>query len=110
MAERGIGASTAVPPLWHLLWSLGIHVRPPLYMPFLPLAVLTGSFFGVLFGAFAWMMGNRGARAMALDEAGWVALATGAFFGLAMAWFNLRLARKHGLGSWSALDESQVRS
>ena len=101
MAEKGIGAATAAPPLWELLWSLGIHVPPPLYMGFLPLALLCGAFFGLLFGAIAWYMGNRGIRTMSLQEASMVALASGTFFGLSVAWFSRRLARQHGLGTWS---------
>jgi hypothetical protein len=31
-----------------------------------------------MFGTFAWFMGNKGARTMSLNEAGLVALATGA--------------------------------
>jgi hypothetical protein len=110
MAARGIGASMAVPPLWHLLWVLGINVPPPLFMPFLPLALLSGSYFGVLFGAFAWLMGNRGARSMGLGEASLFALATGALFGLGLAWSNRRLARRLGLGSWSAYGDSRLRT
>lgn len=102
-AEKGIAASTAVPPLWELLWSWGIPLPPPLCIGFLPLALLSGTFFGVVFGAIAWMMGNRGVRTMPLEEAGVVALVVGATFGLTMAWFARRLARKHGLGSWSAV-------
>lgn len=100
-AKKGIGASTAVPPLWEVLWSLGIPLPPPLCIGFLPMAILSGTFFGIIFGAFAWLMGNRGSRTMPLDEAGVVALVTGAAFGLTVAWFARRLARKHGLGSWS---------
>jgi uncharacterized membrane protein (UPF0136 family) len=101
MAEKGIGPATAAPPLWSLLWSLGIRVPPPLYMGFLPMALLSGTFFGLVFGTIVWYMNNRGARTMSLHEASVVALATGAFFGITMAWFARRLARKHGLGTWS---------
>ncbi len=53
MDARGVGRSTAVPPLWELLWRLGLHVPPPLFMGFVPLSVLMGSGFGTLFGVFA---------------------------------------------------------
>lgn len=110
MAEKGIGEATAAPPLWNWLWSMGMELPPPLYMGFLPLALLGGTFFGIVFGAFAWAMGSRGARSMSFDEAGLVALASGAAFGLAVAWFTRRLARKHGLGSWSAFDAGRQRA
>ena len=110
MAEKGIGPATAAPPLWQLLWSLGVPLPPPLYMRFLPLALVAGAFFGLVFGAFAWYMGNRGIRTMSLNEAGLVALASGAFFGLSVAWFTRRLARKHGLGSWAAFGTARLRA
>ncbi len=110
MAKKGIGAATAAPPLWELLWSLGIRVPPPLYMGFVPLALLCGTFFGLLFGAIAWYMGTRGSRTMSLQEASMVALATGTFFGLTVAWFCRRLARKHGLGAWSAFSTHRPRN
>lgn len=103
MAEKGISTATAAPPLWVLLWSWGVQIPPPLYMGFLPLALFSGTFFGIVFGAFAWAMGNRGVRSMPLDEAGVIALVSGALFGLSVAWLTGRLARKHGLGAWSAV-------
>jgi len=110
MAEKGIGPATAFPPLWLLLWSLGVPLPPPLYMGFLSLALFGGTFFGVLFGAFAWYMGNKGIRTMSFHEACVVALATGAFFGFTVAWLTRRLARKLGLGSWSAVGKAQLRT
>ncbi|MFP7722818.1 DUF6404 family protein [Lysobacter sp. A3-1-A15] len=110
MDEKGIGPGTASPPLWELLWSWGVELPPPLYMRFLSLALFSGTVFGVLFGSFAWYMGNRGVRTMSLDEAGVVAMATGAFFGLIVAGFTRRLARKHGLGAWSAFGASRLRT
>jgi hypothetical protein len=110
MADKGIASSTSSPPLWQLLWSIGINLPPPLYMRFLSLALFSGTVFGIMFGTFAWFMGNKGARTMSLDEAGLVALATGALFGLIIAWFTRRLARKHGLGSWAAIGASSLRS
>jgi hypothetical protein len=108
MAEKGIGAATASPPLWQLLWSMGVPIPPPLYLGFLPLALVGGAFFGLVFGAFAWYMGNRGIRTMSFDEACIVALATGAFFGISVAWLTRRLARKHRLGTWSALGTARL--
>ena len=110
MAEKGVGLATASPPLWQLLWSMGIPLPPPLYMGFLPLALFAGTFFGVLFGAFAWYMGNKGIRTMSFKEAGDVALITGAFFGITIAWLTRRLARKLELGSWSALGTARLRT
>lgn len=100
MEAKGIAASTASPPLWRLLWSWGVALPPPLYMRIVPLFVLCGSAFGLLFGASAFLLGNRGYREMSLDEALLVALCTGVFFGLIVAWRTRRLARRHALGDW----------
>jgi hypothetical protein len=89
---------------------MGIPLPPPLYMGFLPLALFAGTFFGVLFGAFAWYMGNKGIRTMSFKEAGDVAIITGAFFGITVAWLTRRLARKLELGSWSALGTARLRT
>lgn len=109
MAEKGIAPATACPPLWQWLWSLGVPLTPPLYMGFVPLALFCGTCFGILFGAVAWYMGNRGVRTMSFDHACLVALATGTFFGVTVAWFIRRLAGKHGLGRWDEFSSSLQR-
>ena len=101
MLTRGVSASTATPPLWQLCWSLGLEIPPPLFMSPRSLFLLTGTSFGILFGFGAWALGNRGTRSMPLSKAGWVALITGAAFGLVIAWYCRRLARQQQLGPWS---------
>ena len=110
MAVRGVGESTAAPPLWNLLWSCGLHVPPPPFMSFVSLFMLTGALFGPLFAAGALIIGNRGLRTMSLGEAGVLALIAGAVFGLAMASYYRHLGHKHRLGSWSAFTASRVRT
>lgn len=102
MAAKGVDEITAFPPAWHILWSLGIKIPPPLFLGFVPLALIAGGSFGPLFALFAWLFGNRGFREMPASEALWIALITGALFGLTMAAYYRHLARKHGLGSWTA--------
>ncbi|MEO8384459.1 MAG: DUF6404 family protein [Betaproteobacteria bacterium] len=109
MAAKGIAMSTAAPPLWELMWFLGINLPPPLCMGFIPLFLFAGSFFGIVFGSGVWVLRNMGSRHMSLHEAGGVALITGVAFGLAIAWFTRRLARKHNLGAWSSFSASSLR-
>jgi hypothetical protein len=109
MAAKGIAMSTAAPPLWKLMWSLGINLPPPLYMGFIPLFLFAGSFFGIVFGAGVWVVRYMDSRPMSLHEVGGVAIITGIAFGFAIAWFTRRLARKHGLGAWSAFSASSLR-
>jgi hypothetical protein len=47
---------------------------------------------------------------MSLQEASMVALATGTFFGVTVAWFCRRLAHKHGLGTWAAFGTHRPRN
>lgn len=110
MAARGVGEATAFPPAWHVLWSLGIPLPPPPFLGFVPLALIAGGLFGPLFAMGAWLLGNRGLREMPASEAVWVALATGLAFGVIMAAYYRRLARKHQLGSWTAFRGSGLRS
>ncbi len=102
MAANGVGESTAFPPAWNMLWSIGVKIPPPPFLGFVPLALISGGLFGPMFGVGAWFLGNRGVREMPVNEALWVALITGAVFGLIMAAYYRHLARKHRLGSWAA--------
>lgn len=102
IAANGVGESTAFPPAWSMLWSIGVNLPPPPFLGFVPLVLISGGMFGPLFAIGAWLLGNRGLRVMPASEALWVALITGAAFGLIMAAYYRHLARKHRLGSWSA--------
>lgn len=35
----------AAPPAWRVLWRMGIEAPPPLFMSFLPVALVLGTFF-----------------------------------------------------------------
>jgi hypothetical protein len=110
MAARGVGESTSFPPAWHMLWAVGIELPPPLFLGFLPLALIAGGLFGPLFGVGVWLLGNRGFREMSVNQALWVVLIAGAAFGLIMAAYYRHLARKHRLGSWAAFSASGLRT
>ena len=105
MAAKGISKATAFPPAWSVLWSMGIKIPPPPFLGFVSLAVIAGGLFGPLFGLGAWLLGNRGVREMPASKALWVALFTGAVFGLIMAAYYRHLARKHRLGSWAGFSD-----
>lgn len=102
MAAKGVGESTAFPPAWSALWSIGIKIPPPPFLGFVPLVLIGGGFFGPVFSLGAWILGNRGVREMSATAALWVALITGAAFGVFMATYYCHIARKLRLGSWAA--------
>ncbi len=110
MLAKGVGETTSFPPVWRMFWALGIKLPPPPFLGFISLTLFTGGFFGPVFGLGAWFLGNRGVREMAVNEALWVALATGTVFGLLMAAYYRHLAHRHRLGSWSAFSASGRRT
>lgn len=110
MAARGVGEAIAFPPAWHILWSLGLQIPPPPFLRFFSLALTAGGLFGTLFGLATWLLGNRGFREMPAAEAMWIALISGAIFGLVMATYYRHLARKHKLGTWASFPVSGLRS
>ncbi len=97
LTELGIADSTAAPPLWKLFWRMGWAVPPPPFMGFGQVTLLMGGFFGVFWGLLMWLFlwSQQGMPV-------WIAVATavlaGAAFGVCMAIYFRRVARKHGLG------------
>ena len=110
MAANGVGESAAFPPAWNLLWSVGIKIPPPPFLGFVSLVLISGGFFGPVFGIGAWLLGNRGVREMPANEALWVALITGVAFGVVMAAYYRHMARKHQLASWAAFSSTARRT
>lgn len=96
----GIGRSTVAPPFWHLMWKLGWEVPPPLFAPFLPMALGMGAFFTVGWGLLMWL-GFWSRKGFPLSAAVLSALVAGAIFGGVMAAVYRYLARKHGLPLWA---------
>ena len=106
MLALGVSPSTAAPPLWKLLWRLGIDLPPPLFMGFWQTALLMGSFFGLFWGLFMWlfMWSRQGMPVWIMLSS---AILAGVLFGLCMAAYFRHLARKHRLPSWSAYTGAQ---
>ncbi len=44
LAIRGIGAWTTAPPLFRVLWAMGLEIPPPLFLSFVALVLLAGCF------------------------------------------------------------------
>lgn len=95
LGQRGVGKYTVAPPAFRLLWRMGIEVPPPHFAGFWSLALGMGTFFGVLWGIFMWLLFWRAQDLSAGAVVGFSALA-GLVFGLIMAgyyrWHRRRLA------------------
>jgi hypothetical protein len=98
LAHRGISKGTAAPPLYRLLWRLGIEVPPPLLASFGSLAVMWGVLFGVGWGLIMWFTFWRDNMppAIALISS----LFAGATFGVIMAAYYRWRASKLALPRW----------
>ena len=98
LSEQGVSPQTTAPPMFRLLWSLGLKIPPPLYMRFSSLALLGGVPFGLLWGLFMWLLVWR-SRA-GLEYMVLISLLAGVFFGLAMAAYYRWRFRRLKLPPW----------
>ena len=106
LAEIGVSPSTAAPPIWKLLWRLGIDIPPPLFMGFWSSAAFMGTFFGVFWGILMWLiLWSRQDMPISLALA--APAFAGVLFGLCMAAYFRHLAHKHKLPSWAAYTGTQ---
>ena len=96
LTELGIANSTAAPPLWKLFWRMGWAVPPPPFMGFGQITLLMGGFFGVFWGLLMWLF-LWSQQGMPVWIAVAAALLAGTAFGVCMAIYFRRIARKHGL-------------
>jgi Family of unknown function (DUF6404) len=99
--KLGISPYTAAPPLYRLLWRLGIEIPPPLFAAFLPNAFLMGGFFtcswGLFMCLFIWAGDGKVSAFFALQAS----LFAGLMFGITMALYLRYKARQLNLPPWS---------
>jgi hypothetical protein len=103
LAATGISRSSYEPPLYRLLWRVGLFLPPPHFASFGFNFVFTASWFGAIWGAIMWLLfwsplGGSGVVAAI------TAIAAGFLFGLTMASYYRYIARKHKLPAWSQLN------
>jgi hypothetical protein len=118
LRHRGLPASTAAPPLFRLLWALGLETPPPVFWGFIPSMLFMGGFFGFFFGLFMelafliWLilgeglwLGHGGGQLLSRGIFGFtvvagVAAVAGLLFGLPMAAISRWKAAQLRLPSW----------
>jgi len=96
-AKRGINRYTVAPPLYRLLWRLGIEVTPPHFASFWPLALFMGGFFAIAWGLF---MSLSVWGDLPLAVAVGASLFAGLLFGTIMATYYRWRARALALPRW----------
>ena len=102
LANTGMWRSNYEPPALRLLWRLGVDVPPPHFARFGSVALLAGTWFGVLWGGFMWLMMWSGAG-MSIAAAALSATVAGALFGLSMAAYYAYGRQKYKLPTWAEL-------
>ena len=96
-ASKGVGRNTAAPPLFSLAWKLRVPIPPPHFLSFAQLTLLMGSLFGVIWGVLMRLWFWQG---VPLSKTILPMLAAGGLFGVWMAIFYRRQARKLHLPQW----------
>ena len=97
----GISPYTAAPPLYRLLWLLGIEATPPIFASFLQISFFMGTYFAVGWGLFMWLFLWSHQENPSLLTAFLVSLLAGSMFGVFMAAYLRYTANKLNLPSWS---------
>ena len=101
LSELGLKEAAFAPPLYRLLWRLGIEVPPPLFSSFASIAMIQGALFGIGWGALMWFaFWSRQNVAFPWQLAVAAALLAALLFGLFMAAMVRRQARRLGLPLW----------
>jgi hypothetical protein len=97
MRQRAVGWRarwSAVPPIYRLLWRLGIKVRPPLFASFWSLAVPYAVGWGILLIIAWWLRDPHTITSLVISVVG------AAFIGVIAAASYRRQARKLALPRW----------
>jgi len=92
----------AAPPIYRLLWRLGINVRPPFFASFWSLAIPFGVFYGILLIALWWFRDPHSITSLVISVVG------AAFMGVIIAMSCRRQARKLALPRWEDYPSSSA--
>lgn len=99
LTRRGAWKSNVAPPLWQLLWKLGVNVRPPLFMGFLGLLSTIGIVAGAL---YAVIMAELRGEETSLGQVVLVGAVFAVVFSAVYARLMARMRTKYDLPSWDA--------
>jgi len=96
LSKRGVWPFMVAPPIYRLLWRLGLKVRPPLFQSFFTLFLDNGTFFVVVM----WVLTFSQGTVLDAEEFFSFIIPWGAFVGLVVAIHIRWKARRLGLPSW----------
>ena len=99
LISKGEKKSNASPPLYRLLWKLGLELPPPIFAGFIHNLIVQGGMFAIGWGTIMWFMMWRN-EGKSLYVAIAASLFAGILFGIAMAVVWRRRNKKLGLGPW----------
>jgi hypothetical protein len=99
LVKQGVRSNTAAPPLFRLMWSLGINMRPPLNQSFLINTLFNGFFFGMFWGLLMWFIQWRTWHFSVISAIIYSSLA-GLLFGAIMALYYLWKRHRVKVPTW----------
>ena len=102
LSARGLARSHAEPLVFRVLWKLGVRVRPPHFIGFVPIALAYGTAFACMWGVFMWTL-VWSQQGRSIVDVALRAAAAGACFGLMIAWLYARERREFAVPAWDAL-------
>ena len=102
LSSTGMKRSNYEPPLLRLLWRLGVDARPPHFASFGVNALVSGIFFGSVWGISMWLFLWRQQAAPVVVSL-FSSFLAGLLFGIAMATHYTYGRRKYKLPSWHSL-------
>jgi hypothetical protein len=106
MESRGVPRRNVAPPLWTALWARGIFLPPPPFLA-LPALIALSAVLGALLVLVLWLVFGFMAlfkphpHPPTLPMLWWAAPITAAFIAVANPIYYRRMARQHGLATWS---------
>src|ERR1019366_2352617 len=100
MKRRGVAVGSAAPPLFRMLWAMGISLPPPFFLGFLTNMLLMGIPMGIGWSGAMWLLQWKGIKMPAgLAVAGTAAFAL--LFGASMGFYYQWKARSLKLPPWN---------
>jgi hypothetical protein len=101
MKNAGVWRWNGMPPYLRLGRKLGFKPRPPYYVSFGKVAVLSGAYFAIFMGVYKLLIWQDPVKSVPAQLIG--ALISGLLFGIFMATWYRHVCRKSGLSSWDDL-------